>query len=101
MADSPTGAGPTTVPDRHSAVEREPAGAAEFVPPATGEATGALPSLEESVGKIPPHLRQRMDELFRAEWVEVCRLPAPEESEDPPETAPDESDLLEEVEESA
>ena len=46
-------------------------------PPAEGEAPkGKLPPLEELVGRIPAETRQLLDELFRARFTEVRRVPA-------------------------
>jgi len=44
----------------------------EEAEPANG---GNLPPLDELVAKIPPEVRDTLDELFRAKFVTVRRLP--------------------------
>ena len=39
------------------------------------EGTGPLPALDELVKRIPPEARELMDELFRAKFVTVKRVP--------------------------
>jgi hypothetical protein len=38
--------------------------------------SGPLPPLEELVKRIPPEVREVLDELFRAKFVTVKRVPA-------------------------
>ena len=44
--------------------------------PAAGEPDG-LPPLEDLVQRIPAPVRQQLDELFRAKFVTVKRIPGP------------------------
>lgn len=37
---------------------------------------GSLPALESMVKRIPPEVREALDELFRVKFVSVQRLPA-------------------------
>ncbi|HEX3730238.1 MAG TPA: hypothetical protein VHV47_10565 [Opitutaceae bacterium] len=46
------------------------------------EAPGDLPALAELAGRVPPAVRAAMDELFRAKFSAVRRIPA--EILDPP-----------------
>jgi hypothetical protein len=39
------------------------------------EPTGPAPELDELVGRLPPAVRETLDELFRARFVRVTRLP--------------------------
>jgi hypothetical protein len=49
-----------------------PARAAPAPPP---EETGELPPLDDLVQRIPPATRTLIDELFRAKFIAVRRLP--------------------------
>lgn len=49
-----------------------PAGAAEAE---ADEAPGKLPAVEDLVPRIPPEAREALDELFRARFVRVQRVP--------------------------
>lgn len=49
-----------------------PAQPAADAPP---EAEAPLPSLDELVPRIPPTVREALDELFRAKFVRVVRVP--------------------------
>ena len=39
------------------------------------EPSGPAPELDELVGRLPPAVRETLDELFRARFVRVTRLP--------------------------
>lgn len=39
------------------------------------EPAGPAPELDELVGRLPPAVRETLDELFRARFVRVTRLP--------------------------
>lgn len=52
-----------------------PAGAPEWPEPAPGGNDRDLPPLEDLVKRIPPKTRAAMDELFRANFVAVKRVP--------------------------
>lgn len=62
---------------RSEAKERgEPMVAAHLASEVTQEVdAGPLPSLEELVRRIPPHVRETLDDLFRARFVTVRRVP--------------------------
>lgn len=62
---------------RSEAKERgEPVVAARVASEVTQEVdTGPLPPLEELVRRIPPHVRETLDDLFRARFVTVRRVP--------------------------
>ncbi|HVW21293.1 MAG TPA: hypothetical protein VHC86_08760 [Opitutaceae bacterium] len=44
--------------------------------PAPEEPAGSLPPLEELAGRVPPAVRAALDELFRAKFSAVRRIPA-------------------------
>lgn len=45
-------------------------------PAAPGGKEGSLPDLETLVKRIPPEVREALDDLFRVKFVHVQRLPA-------------------------
>jgi hypothetical protein len=79
---------PPREPAAEGAAERLAPGPAELTPEEaemlSAEPIGAgmdrevddvLPSLDELTGRVPPAVVAAMDELFRAKWTEVRRLP--------------------------
>jgi hypothetical protein len=62
--------GETNSPQRSAAAATETADAAEEAEP-----KGALPPLDELVNKIPAAVRDTLEELFRAKFVTVKRVP--------------------------
>lgn len=72
-------AGPN--PDEEAALQAEYIGYAETAPlrPEPEEVepmpAGGLPDLDELIGRIPAEVRTTIDELFRAKFVKVERVP--------------------------
>lgn len=60
--------------ERGEPVSAAPASAAE-PEPAEPEPAGPAPELDELVARLPPAVRETLDELFRARFVRVTRLP--------------------------
>jgi len=60
--------------ERGEPVSAAPAPAAE-AEPAEPEPAGPAPELDELVARLPPAVRETLDELFRARFVRVTRLP--------------------------
>jgi hypothetical protein len=60
--------------ERGEAVPAPPTPAAEPDAP-EAEPAGPAPELDELVGRLPPAVRETLDELFRARFVRVTRLP--------------------------
>ena len=62
---------------RAEALDRGEAVTLARVPVEANEETGTtpLPALDELVKRIPPHVRETLDDLFRARFVTVRRVP--------------------------
>jgi hypothetical protein len=60
--------------ERGEPVSAAPAPAAE-AEPAELEPAGPAPELDALVARLPPAVRETLDELFRARFVRVTRLP--------------------------
>jgi len=60
--------------ERGEAVSATPTPAAEPEAAET-ELAGPMPELDDLVARLPPAVRETLDELFRARFVRVTRLP--------------------------
>jgi hypothetical protein len=60
--------------ERGESVPAPPTPAAEPEAP-EAEPAGPAPELDDLVGRLPPAVRETLDELFRARFVRVTRLP--------------------------
>ncbi len=68
--------GPSAAEEAALLATETPAAAPEWVETAPGGNGKDLPPLEDLVKRIPPKTRAAMDELFRANFVTVRRVPA-------------------------
>lgn len=73
LAAEPAGSAAESMPRQEPESTRSPPSASAAGP--AGSPSPALPPIEELAARVPQELRETLDELFRARFVKVRRVP--------------------------